>query len=55
MNASTAKRVCHRRGVEFAEKIYCLAQTYASLRIEPCFVFVWRSLRAQRLGGAFWQ
>jgi len=37
---STAKRVCHRRGAVFAEEIYCLAQTCASLCIEPRFVFV---------------
>ena len=36
---STAKRVCHRRDAVFAEEIYCLAQTCASLRIEPRFVF----------------
>jgi len=35
----TAKRVYHCRGAAFTEEIYCLAQTFASLRIELRFVF----------------
>jgi len=38
-HSSTAKRICHRRDAASTEKVYCLAQTYASPRIEPRFVF----------------